>query len=108
MQYAVAETVGLAADIEKYRENRNLLYCALTDMGYSATEPDGAFYLFLKAPGGDAAAFCETAKKHELLLVPSDSFGAEGYVRISYCVSREQIVRSLPAFQKLINDVMGD
>ncbi len=108
MQYAVRECEGLTADIEIYRRNRDLLYGALCEMGYSAVYPDGAFYLFLKAPSGDAREFCEIAKKYELLLVPGDSFGGEGYVRISYCVPREQIERSLPAFQKLYDDILGD
>jgi aspartate aminotransferase len=108
MQYAVRECIGLTSDVSEYRKNRDLLYTALCDMGFSAVYPDGAFYLFLKAPGGDAVAFCEAAKKYELLLVPGDSFGGEGYVRISYCVSREQIERALPAFQKLANDCMGE
>ena len=66
-------------------------------------EPNGAFYLFVKAPEPDAAAFCEKAKQYELLLVPGDSFGCPGYVRIAYCVTTEQIERSLPAFERLAN-----
>lgn len=108
MQYAVGKCIGLTSDIELYRQNRDLLFGALMDIGYSAVYPDGAFYLFLRAPGGDAPAFCEKAKKYELLLVPGDSFGGEGYVRISYCVSREQIERSLPAFKELYKDCMGE
>ncbi|MBQ8550031.1 MAG: pyridoxal phosphate-dependent aminotransferase [Clostridia bacterium] len=108
MQYAVRECIGLTADVEEYRQNRDLLYSALCDMGFSAIHPDGAFYLFLKAPNGNAEDFCEKAKKYELLLVPGDSFGGEGYVRISYCVSREQIERSLPTFRKLAKDCMGE
>ena len=84
--------------------NRTLLYDSLTAMGYDAVRPDGAFYLFVKALEEDAYAFCERAKKYELLLVPSDSFGVSGYVRIAYCVSNEQIRRSLPAFEALYND----
>ena len=69
--------------------------------GFSCVYPDGAFYLFVKSPVEDAAAFCEKAKEFEILLVASDSFGCPGYVRISYCVSTQQIRRSLPAFEKL-------
>lgn len=108
MQKAVALCDGLTADIEIYRQNRDLLFTTLSRMGYSAVYPDGAFYLFLKSPKGTAAEFCEQAKKYELLLVPGDSFGGEGYVRISYCVSREQIERALPAFQKLYDDILGE
>ena len=77
------------------------LTAGLGEIGYSFTNPDGAFYLFVKALEEDAAAFCEKAKEFELLLVPSDSFGVKGYVRISYCVSTEQIRAALPAFRAL-------
>jgi len=93
--------LGKTSDVSIYDRNRKLLYDALTEMGYTAVYPDGAFYLFVKSPEADANAFCEKAKEHELLLVPSDDFGCTGYVRISYCVTTEQITRSLPAFKKV-------
>ena len=103
-QRVVARCVGQTSDIAEYKKNRDLLYNALTEYGYECTPPDGAFYLFVKSPERSAAAFCERAKKHELLLVPSESFGAMGYVRISYCVARDVIERSLPAFRALIEE----
>ena len=75
-------------------------------MGYAAVEPEGAFYLFVKSLEPDAKAFCERAKKYELLLVPSDSFGIQGYVRISYCVPTEQIKNSLPKFEALFKEYL--
>ncbi|MBQ5884647.1 MAG: aminotransferase class I/II-fold pyridoxal phosphate-dependent enzyme, partial [Clostridia bacterium] len=84
--------------------NRKRLYDALTEYGYTVIKPDGAFYMFVKSPEEDANSFCEVAKKYELLLVPSDDFGVNGFVRISYCVSPEQIENSLPAFKKLIEE----
>lgn len=104
MQYTVAECTDVLPDISAYKENRDLLFGALTDYGYEAVPPDGAFYLFVKSPEPDANAFCERAKKYELLLVPSDDFGCGGYVRISYCVTAEQIEKSLPAFKALIEE----
>ena len=101
MQKLLPSVLGKTADVEVYRTNRDLLYGALSAYGFSCVYPDGAFYLFVKSPVADASAFCEKAKEFELLLVPSDSFGCPGYVRISYCVSTEQIKRSLPAFEKL-------
>ena len=101
-QRVVSLCLGSHSDVEEYRRNRDLLYASLSDMGYTCVVPEGAFYLFVKALEPDAVAFCERAKKHELLLVPSNSFGVEGYVRISYCVSRAVIEKSLPAFKKLI------
>lgn len=103
-QYLIPEVLGETSDIAIYKENRDILYSALTSYGFRAVNPDGAFYLFLKSPEADANAFCERAKKYELLLVPGDDFAAPGYVRISYCVSTEQIRRSLPAFEALAKE----
>ncbi len=103
-QYLIPSCLGMTSDISVYKINRDLLYDSLTAYGYTCASPDGAFYLFVKALEDDAYAFCERAKKHELLLVPSDDFGFPGYVRIAYCVTTEQIKRSLPAFEALAND----
>ena len=100
-QRVIPYCLGKTADIEVYKKNRDILCEALKENGFEIARPDGAFYLFVKALEKDANKFCENAKKFELLLVPSDSFGYEGYVRISYCVSTEQIINSLPAFKKL-------
>ena len=103
MQQVIARCAGERPDLRAYEENRNLLYSKLTEMGYECVHPDGAFYLLVKAPGGDAAAFSEKAKlEQNLLLVPGDGFGAPGYLRLSYCVSHEMILRSLPAFQAML------
>ena len=100
-QRLVKECDGLTADVNVYRENRDILYSALTEMGFTCAYPSGAFYLFVKAPSGDGNEFSEEAKKYDILVVPSDSFGCEGYVRIAYCVSTDLIRRSLPAFRAL-------
>ncbi len=100
-QYMIPHVLGMTADISVYDRNRRLLYESLTEYGYEAIYPDGAFYLFVRALEADANAFCERAKQHELLLVPSDDFGVAGYVRISYCVAPEVIERALPAFRAL-------
>lgn len=106
-QRVCAASLGRSSDVGEYRKNRDLLYGALTKMGYECTPPEGAFYLFVKALEEDAVAFSERAKKYELLLVPSDSFGVKGYVRISYCVARSVIERSLPAFEALMREYRG-
>ena len=102
LQRLVAECLGVTADIEVYGKNRRLLVDSLTEYGYEVVRPDGAFYLFIKAPLGDASEFCERAKKYEVLIVPSDDFGTGGYARLSYCVRTEQIVAALPALKALI------
>lgn len=107
-QQLIKECLGKTVDISVYDENRKLLYTALTQYGFEAVYPDGAFYLFLKSPEPDANAFCEKAKQFDLLLVPADSFGYPGYVRIAYCVATEQIRRSLPAFRALADLYIGE
>ncbi len=92
---------GLTSDTEIYNKNRILLSEKLTEYGYEVVKPDGAFYLFVKALEEDANKFCMRARDFELLLVASDSFGCEGFVRISYCVTTEQVEKALPAFKAL-------
>ncbi len=104
LQFVVAECQNLTGDIEAYKQNRDILYNSLTNYGYTAAKPDGAFYLFVKSPEPDANAFCEKAKKYEILIVPGDDFGFPGYVRISYCVAKSTIENSLSGFKKLIEE----
>ena len=104
LQYTVGKCVDVRPDLTVYKRNRDLFYNGLTSFGYTVVPPDGAFYLFVKSPEPDANAFCERAKKYELLLVPGDDFGGEGYVRICYCVTTEQIERSLPKFKALMEE----
>lgn len=108
MQYTIAECLNDTADISVYEKNRRILYNALTDIGYTVIKPDGAFYMFVKSLEEDANKFYERAKKFELLLVPADSFGCEGFVRISYCVDTELIEKSLPAFKALYEDYKNE
>lgn len=102
LQKTIALCQGVTGDIEAYNKNRELLYNSLTEYGYTAAKPDGAFYLFVKSPEDDASAFCEKAKQEEILIVPGDDFGFKGYVRISYCVAYDTIKNSLPGFKRLI------
>lgn len=103
-QKVVAKCADETADISIYERNRNLLYDGLIKMGYKCVKPEGAFYLFPQSLEKDAKAFCEKAKKYDLLLVPGDDFGCPGHVRISYCVQTEQIINSLPIFEKLAKE----
>lgn len=101
LQKLIPYCIGQTADVSIYDTNRKLLVNELTKYGFTCVNPDGAFYLFMKAPTGDANEFCERAKNYEIIFVPSDDFGCKGYVRISYCVKTEQIEKALPAFKKL-------
>ena len=104
MQKVIARCVSLRPDLQAYDANRRLLSEALASYGYEMAKPDGAFYLFVKAPGGSSSAFSEKAKLHDLLLVPGDDFGCPAYFRICYCVSKDLIEKSLPIFEKLIKE----
>ena len=104
LQYTVAECLDARPNVKAYDENRTLLYGALTEIGFKCVHPCGAFYLFVKAPDGNSEEFSERAKKHGLLIVPADSFAASGWVRIAYCVSKDMILRALPAFKQLFKE----
>ena len=101
LQRVIARCVDEPSDVAAYAENRALLTDGLAKLGYEYVEPDGAFYLWVKALEDDAQAFSDRAKDYELLLVPSDSFGVGGWVRLSYCIAHDTIERSLPAFAAL-------
>lgn len=103
-QQVVAKCIDAKVNIKAYQENRDLLYGALTEYGFDCVKPDGAFYLFVKSPDVDAFSFYEKAKQHEILIVPCDDFGVNGYVRIAYCVDYNRIKKSLPAFKSLAKE----
>ncbi len=102
LQRVIAECLGTPSDVKTYAQNRELLTQGLAQLGYEYVEPEGAFYLWVRALEPDAVAFSERAKGFELLLVPSDSFGVQGWVRLSYCIARDTIERSMPAFRSLM------
>ena len=103
-QRVIERCIGQTSDVSKYKENRDILCAGLREIGYEFIEPKGAFYLFVKSPDPDAQAFSDRAKKHELLLVPSDDFGVGGYIRVAYCVAKDTIVRAMPAFKALLEE----
>ncbi len=101
MQLTVSKCLNAGTDVAAYDANRRLLYDALTEYGFECVKPEGAFYLWVKALEEDDFAFVAKAKEYNILVVPGSSFMCPGYVRIAYCVDRDMIARSLPAFQKL-------
>ncbi|MCR5430645.1 MAG: pyridoxal phosphate-dependent aminotransferase [Eubacterium sp.] len=103
-QKVTAKCIDSTADLSVYKKNRDLFYNSLTEMGFECVYPDGAFYLFVKAMEEDSRAFAQMCKKHEILVVPADSFGMPGYVRISYCVNTKQIEDALPAFRAVAEE----
>lgn len=102
IQLAVAEVLDLTSDLSVYETNMNILYKELTSLGFDCVKPGGTFYMFPKALEEDAVAFSEKAKKYDLILVPSNSFGVPGYFRLAYCIDTEKVERSLEAFRKFV------
>ncbi len=103
-QLVAAKCVDVPSDVSGYDENRKLLYDGLTRCGFECVFPQGAFYIWMKTPEPDDKAFCERAKKYNILPVPGASFAYTGYVRLAYCVSKETIVNSMPSFKKLAEE----
>ena len=104
IQLAVAEVLDLTSDLSVYETNMNILYKELIDLGFECVKPGGTFYIFPKALEEDAVAFCEKAKKYDLIVVPSDTFGVKGYIRLAYCINTEKVERSLEAFRKFVKN----
>lgn len=104
IQLAVNKVIDQTSDLSVYERNMNILYKELTDLGFEVVKPGGTFYIFPKALEKDAIAFSEKAKKYDLILVPSNSFGVEGYFRMAYCIDTEKVERSLEALRKFVKN----
>ncbi len=105
MQKVIKECLDAKTDIEAYDRNRKALYKILTDAGFDCVEPEGAFYMFVKAPNLDDKRMVEAAKSHNILIVPGSTFACPGYVRIAYCVAYDTIVNSKKAFEQTARDL---
>lgn len=101
LQRVIAECLNAPTDVSAYDENRKMLSEMLARIGYEFVVPEGAFYLWMRALEPDAEAFSDRAREFELLLVPSNSFGADGWVRLSYCIDGDVIRRSESALKAL-------
>ena len=104
-QYVVERCPDLVADRSAYERNRTLITQVMDEAGFDYIAPDGAFYLWVRSPLPDAQEVSKRALAHELLIVPSDSFGVTGWLRLGYCVSEQTIVGSLEAFKKLRSEL---
>ena len=104
IQLALPSILDKTSDLSVYETNKNILYKALTEMGFECVEPGGTFYMFPKSLEPDAKAFCEKALRYDLLLVPGDGFECKGHFRMAYCIPTEKVERSLAAFEKLVKE----
>ena len=103
----MAEVIDETSDLSVYETNMNLLYDALTRIGFELVRPGGTFYIFPKALEEDANAFCMKAKKYDLILVPADNFGCPGYFRMAYCIDPEKVKRSIPVLERFAREESG-
>lgn len=101
-QLGVAKVIEETSDVSVYETNRNLLYDALTELGFEVVKPGGTFYIFPKALEDDAVVFCQKAKNYDLILVPSDNFGVNGYFRMAYCIDTEKVERAIPVLRTFV------
>lgn len=101
MQRVVGKCIGQTSDVSVYEENMEILYKALTEYGYEIVKPKGTFYMFPKSLIADDKKFCADAKEYGLVIVPGSNFACPGYFRIAFCVTKETVLNSLPAFKKL-------
>ncbi|MDD6087758.1 MAG: pyridoxal phosphate-dependent aminotransferase [Desulfovibrionaceae bacterium] len=101
-QHIMAGALGSQVDVEVYRKRRDLMASILQDAGYEFRMPQGAFYFFPKAPGGDDVAFVNRLVKERILAVPGKGFFGPGYFRLAFCVEDEVIARSAEGFKKAI------
>ncbi len=102
MQKVIERCVDVEPDVEVYKKNRDLLFDALTEIGYQVAKPAGAFYLFIKSPDGDSETFSERAKEYDMLVVPGTGFGSKAFMRLSYCVDTETCEKSIPIFKEMM------
>ncbi|MCH5334124.1 MAG: pyridoxal phosphate-dependent aminotransferase [Agathobacter sp.] len=107
VQLGVAKVIDEVSDLSVYETNMNLLYDALTRIGFEVVRPGGTFYIFPKALEPDANAFCEKAKKYDLILVPSNNFGCTGFFRMAYCIDTEKVKRSIPVLERFAREEYG-
>lgn len=107
VQLAVAEVLDKTSDLSVYEKNMNLIYDELVKLGFEVVRPGGTFYIFPKALEEDAKAFCLKARKYNLILVPSDSFGVPGYFRMAYCIDTEKVLRSFQALEQFVKEEYG-
>jgi len=101
MQNIVRHLQHVTVSIPEYEEKRDFLYNNLVSMGYKLVKPQGAFYMFPRAPIENDVEFVHELQKLNVLTVPGRGFGTPGYFRISYCVNHSTIEGSLFGFRKV-------
>ncbi len=87
-------------DISSYKKKKDLMESILKEAGYEFYPPQGGFYFFPKAPGGDDVAFAKRLQEERILVVPGSGFEGKGYFRISITVPESTILGSKDGFKR--------
>ena len=90
---------------EVYRRRRDYVCSRLREMGLSFPEPEGAFYVFadIRKYGLDSGTFCtRMIREGKIAAVPGACFGAEGYIRLSYCYCDEELKKGLDRMEAFL------
>ncbi len=107
VQLAVERVLDKTSDLSVYERNRDLIYDELVKLGFRVVRPGGTFYIFPQALEEDDVAFCEKAKKYDLIFVPGSAFGCPGYFRMAYCIGTEKVLRSFPVLERFVREEYG-
>lgn len=99
-QQILARAIGSTVDIGIYARRRKAMAEALRDGGYEFVMPQGAFYFFPKAPGGDDVEFVKRLLEERILAVPGSGFGWPGHFRLAFCVNENVIRNAAPGFAR--------
>ena len=90
---------------EVYARRRDYVCRRLREMGLSFPEPEGAFYVFPRIAqfGIPSGEFCtRMIREGKVAAVPGSCFGAEGYLRLSYCYSDRELERGLDRMEAFL------
>ncbi|MCQ2389112.1 MAG: pyridoxal phosphate-dependent aminotransferase [Kiritimatiellae bacterium] len=106
-QKLAAALADETVDLEIYDRRRKLMAKVLRDAGVEFETPKGAFYFFVKAPGGDDLKFTDALLGEKILVVPGRGFGGPGHVRLSCSVDEKIIARSAEGFKRAVAAMRG-
>lgn len=102
MQYSLPELHRLSIDMIELERKRDLMVDALQETGYDLRSPQGTFYLWVRSPDPDDAAFVRRLAEGGVLVLPGSTCAVPGHFRITFTATADMLERSLPAFRKAI------
>lgn len=103
--YALPDLEDVSIDIEALARRRERMLGALGQWGYKMTRPEGTFYLWGRAPGGNGDAFAAYLQKHGIYVMPGSVFDRPTDFRICLTATDIMIENALPFFQAAMDDL---